>query len=74
MDVPEVRYARSGDISVAYQLFGEGDIDLVVIRGSLSELESAWEQPLFVRHLETLGSIRSRCRLRQARHGPVRSR
>ena len=57
MDVPEVRYARSGDISVAYQLFGEGDIDLVVIRGSLSELESAWEQPLFVRHLETLGSF-----------------
>ncbi len=57
MDVPEPRYARSGDVSVAYQVFGEGPADLVFIRGSVSELSSAWEQPLFVKHLEGLGSL-----------------
>jgi class 3 adenylate cyclase/alpha-beta hydrolase superfamily lysophospholipase len=57
MDVPEVRYARSGDVSIAYQAFGEGPVDLVVVRGSLSELSSVWDQPLFVRHAEGLASF-----------------
>jgi class 3 adenylate cyclase/alpha-beta hydrolase superfamily lysophospholipase len=57
MDVPETRYARSGDVSVAYQVFGGGPVDLVVIRGSLSELSSAWEQPLLAKHFEGLASL-----------------
>jgi class 3 adenylate cyclase len=57
VDVPEVRYARSGDVSIAYQMFGEGPVDLVVVRGSLSELSSVWDQPLFVRHAEGLASF-----------------
>ena len=52
MEVPEIRYARSGDISIAFQVFGEGPVDVVVIRGSLSDLASVWEQPLFVDHIE----------------------
>jgi class 3 adenylate cyclase len=51
---PEIRYARSGDVSIAYQSFGEGPADLVVIRGSLSDLASVWEQPLFARHAARL--------------------
>jgi class 3 adenylate cyclase len=54
MDVPEVHYARSGGVSIAYQVFGSGPVDLVVVRGSLSDLGSVWEQPLFVRHAEGL--------------------
>jgi class 3 adenylate cyclase len=50
MEAPEIRYARSGDISIAYQVFGLAGPDLVVIRGSLSDLASIWEQPLFARH------------------------
>jgi len=52
VEVPEIRYARSGDISIAFQVFGEGPVDVVVIRGSLSDLASVWEQPLFVDHIE----------------------
>jgi class 3 adenylate cyclase len=54
VETPEVRYARSGEVSVAYQTFGSGPIDLVVVRGSLSDLASVWDQPLFVRHAEGL--------------------
>jgi class 3 adenylate cyclase len=57
MDVPEIRYARSGDVSIAYQSFGDGPVDLVVVRGSLSELSSVWDQPLFVRHVEGLAAF-----------------
>ena len=57
MEIPEIRYARSGEVSVAYQTFGSGPIDLVVVRGSLSDLASVWDQPLFVRHAEGLASF-----------------
>lgn len=57
VDVPEVRYARSGAVSIAYQSFGSGPIDVVVVRGSLSDLSSIWDQPLFVRHAEGLASF-----------------
>jgi len=57
VEVPEIRYARSGDVSVAFQVFGAGTFDLVVVRGSLSDLTSVWEQPLFVSHIEGLASF-----------------
>jgi class 3 adenylate cyclase/alpha-beta hydrolase superfamily lysophospholipase len=40
---PDVRYARSGNIHVAYQVFGEGEFDLVVVPGALSNIEYGWE-------------------------------
>jgi class 3 adenylate cyclase len=43
VDVPEIRYARSGDISIAYQVVGDGPIDLVLVPGFVSNLELAWE-------------------------------
>jgi len=57
VDVPEVRYARSGDVAIAYQVVGDGPIDLVFIRGTLADLLTAWEQPLWVRHVEGLASF-----------------
>jgi pimeloyl-ACP methyl ester carboxylesterase len=40
--VPEVRYARSGDVSIAYQIIGDGPFDLVWTPGALSHLELRW--------------------------------
>jgi class 3 adenylate cyclase len=57
MDVPEVRYARSGEVAIAYQTFGDGPIDLVFARGFAGDLLTGWEQPLFVRQLEGFARI-----------------
>jgi pimeloyl-ACP methyl ester carboxylesterase len=43
MDMPETRYARSGDVSIAYQVVGEGPFDVVVVFGSVSHVELQWE-------------------------------
>jgi hypothetical protein len=40
---PETAYARSGDVHIAYQVFGEGDLDLVLVNGFTSHLELVWE-------------------------------
>jgi pimeloyl-ACP methyl ester carboxylesterase len=46
MGAPEVRYARSGDVNIAYAVVGDGPFDLVFIAGwVLSSLEVAWEGP-----------------------------
>ncbi|MEO8477359.1 MAG: hypothetical protein ABI572_09975 [Actinomycetota bacterium] len=51
MGIPEIRYARSGEVSIAYQVFGEGRADVVFVRGFTGDLLSSWEQPLLVRHM-----------------------
>jgi len=43
--VPETRYARSGDVSIAYQVFGSGPFDLVYVQGWISNIEMMWEDP-----------------------------
>ena len=53
---PEVRYARSGDVAIAYQVVGEGTPDIVFVRGVTGDLLSTWEQPLLVRHVEGLAA------------------
>lgn len=60
MDLPETRYARSGDVNVAYQVTGEGPFDLVFVQGYVSHLELHWKMPTFVPFLERLSSF---CRL-----------
>jgi class 3 adenylate cyclase len=57
MAMPDTSYARSGDISIAYQVVGAGPLDLILIRGSLSELTTVWEQPLLVGFIEGLTSF-----------------
>jgi class 3 adenylate cyclase len=54
---PETRYARSGDYSIAYQLFGEPDLPLVYLPGFVSHVELIWEEPLAARFLEHLASF-----------------
>jgi pimeloyl-ACP methyl ester carboxylesterase/DNA-binding winged helix-turn-helix (wHTH) protein len=54
---PETRYARSGSINIAYQVFGEGPRDLVFVMGWVSHLEYFWTEPSFARFLRRLGSF-----------------
>jgi len=54
MHVPEVHYAKSGDVAIAYQIVGTGPTDIAVVRGITGDLLSTWEQPLLVRHFEGL--------------------
>src|ERR1700689_544900 len=43
MTVPETRYARSGDVVIAYQVVGEGPFDVVFVPGTVSHVEVYWE-------------------------------
>jgi hypothetical protein len=54
---PEVLYARSGDVAIAYQVVGTGPTDVVFVRGITGDLLSTWEQPLLVRHVEGLADL-----------------
>src|SRR5688572_1072971 len=56
MDAP-IRYARSGDVNIAYQLTGEGPFDLVLVPGFFSHLEIDWEYPEYAQFLDRLGSF-----------------
>jgi pimeloyl-ACP methyl ester carboxylesterase/class 3 adenylate cyclase len=42
---PETRYARSGEVNVAYQVVGDGPFDLVLVPGFISNVEYGWEEP-----------------------------
>jgi class 3 adenylate cyclase len=44
---PVTRYAKSGDVNIAYQVVGEGPFDLVVVPGWISNVDFAWEDPLY---------------------------
>jgi len=54
---PPVQYARSGGLSIAYQVTGEGPIDVVLVPGWVSHLEKDWEEPRHAHLLDRLGSI-----------------
>jgi len=55
--VPTTRYARSGDVHIAYQVAGEGSHDLVLVPGWVSHVDYAWEEPHFSRFLRRLASF-----------------
>jgi pimeloyl-ACP methyl ester carboxylesterase len=54
---PQTHYVQSGDASIAYQVVGEGDIDLVFVMGWVSHLEYFWEEPRFAAFLNRLASF-----------------
>ncbi len=54
---PETKYARSGDINIAYQVVGDGALNLVYVPGWVSNVELAWEEPSSRRFLERLASF-----------------
>lgn len=53
----DIRFARSGDVDIAYRVVGDGPIDLVYVEGSVTHLEVYWELPQFRRYCERLGEF-----------------
>ena len=53
----ETRYGSTGEASVAYQQFGDGDVDLVLVADWFSNVEQVWEGPAYARALLRLGSF-----------------
>jgi pimeloyl-ACP methyl ester carboxylesterase len=51
---PVTRYAKAGDLSIAYQVVGDGPLDLLWIPGWVSNVELAWEEPLLAHFFERL--------------------
>ena len=60
MKRPETKYAKSGNVRIAYQVTGEGPIDLVWAPGTVSHLDLAWERPETALNIERFSSF---CRL-----------
>jgi class 3 adenylate cyclase len=57
VSAPRTVYAHSGDASIAYQVVGDGPIDLVLANGPCSHLELEWEEPTTARCLNRLASF-----------------
>jgi class 3 adenylate cyclase len=57
VSAPRTTYAHSGDASIAYQVVGDGPIDLVVVNGPASHLELVWEEPSTAHAFERLASF-----------------
>jgi class 3 adenylate cyclase len=55
--VPAIRYARSGDVHVAYQVVGDGPVDIVFVEGSVTNRHVLWEEPSYRRFVERLGTF-----------------
>src|SRR5437899_4347333 len=53
---PVTQYARSGNVHIAYQAFGAGPINLVMVPGFVSNIENYWDEPDLARFLRRLGS------------------
>lgn len=54
---PETRYVNNGDVNIAYQVVGNGDLDIVFVMGWVSHLEYFWEEPHFAAFLNRLASF-----------------
>ncbi len=58
VNTPETRYAKTADgVHVAYQVFGDGPVDLLFVLGWVTHIERMWDQPRVARFLERLSSF-----------------
>ena len=57
MNHPATRYARSGELNIAYQVVGDGPFDLVYVPGWVSNLDLMWEEPSYAGLLERFASF-----------------
>src|SRR5438270_4483876 len=57
MGTPTTQYAKSGDASIAYQVVGDGPLDVVLVLGFATHLELQWELPPLARFLDRISSF-----------------
>ncbi len=53
----KTRYAKNGDVSIAYQVVGDGPRDLLLTSGWVLSMEAIWEEPLYAEFVERLASF-----------------
>ena len=54
---PDTHYAKSGDVRIAYQVFGQGAFDLVFVPGFISNIDLYWDTPVMAQFLARLGAF-----------------
>ncbi|HWF54270.1 MAG TPA: adenylate/guanylate cyclase domain-containing protein [Solirubrobacteraceae bacterium] len=54
---PDTRYARSGELFIAYQVIGDGPVDLLYVPSWISQVEHYWEHPMVARYFEHLAGF-----------------
>jgi hypothetical protein len=54
---PETKYAKSGDVHIAYQVAGEGPFDLIYLLAFVSNVEMTWKEPSVARYSGRLASF-----------------
>lgn len=54
---PETKYARSGDVHIAYQVTGSGSLDVAFVPGFVSHIELAWDLPATAHTFDRLGAF-----------------
>src|SRR3982074_1008318 len=52
--MPETRYALSGDVNIAYQVMGDGPVDIIMVPGFISHIEFRHELPGYTAFLRRL--------------------
>ena len=57
MSSPPTRYAKSGEVSIAYQVVGDGPIDVVLVPGFVTQVELLWELPPVARYFQRIASF-----------------
>jgi class 3 adenylate cyclase len=57
VECSDIRYTRSGDVAIAYQVIGGGPVDLIFVTGFVSNLAWAWEHPKIVQFYERMGAF-----------------
>src|SRR6186997_2972749 len=57
MGAPETRFAWNGDVSLAYQVVGEGSVDLLYLPGGVSNVDVMWESARYSAFLERLAGF-----------------
>lgn len=57
VEVPKTRYAKCGELHLAYQVVGDGPLDLVVVSGTPSHVELQWEHPVVAYLYQRLGAF-----------------
>jgi class 3 adenylate cyclase/alpha-beta hydrolase superfamily lysophospholipase len=55
--IPDTKYAESGGVSIAYQTFGDGPVDIVCVPGWFTNVELTWEDPYKARFYDSLASF-----------------
>ena len=68
---PQARYARSGDVNIAYTVVGDGPFDLVYIQGFVSHVELAWRVPAYADFLRGAGADVAHCEHYQAARAAI---